>query len=505
MGRKLATPSTNHGGSHGGRSGRMEGKGNGLHKGRPVDASRLSTPALGTTIRPARAVITTAVAPTPPLGLLVPHNHPDDAMKRREDQSVDSRVTSSSSFVDTREKRVRHDHDLVYEKKRHFCPGDEMGSEALDYFNHSMRSGGSRGAGGLVGLAPSSSHSSLTTNPENNGSQRINNTELLLRNGMMLMKAQDPPDHHHHPALGVIPRNNGMDCLPSHLSHGGGEEQQQQQQQQTSQAQEQPASSSHTRVSCDRSQHISVVVTSSSSSTHAHGDREVEVDGDGRLSDVDMGMNTSNTSMTRVSVSTLISRQVTVDSLVSPLLRRDYDHSSDRHNPSSAVSSGHGHGGVVNSRLLGYLPSRNSFDSLASDVSVHSNISRQAQVSQHKSQVASGLYENIHPSSNSMLLMTTGPLTKDKDTTMPSTMTSTPRDTASAPAVPPPSSIQSVQSVPIHSQSVPPWLVQPVPVRPQSVPLPSAPSMVVTPKVPIALAKSFQSPRSKRSTFIEAI
>ena len=499
MGRKLATPSTNHGGSHGGRSGRMEGKGNGngLHKGRPVDVSRLSTPALGTTTRPARAVITTAVAPTPPLGLIVPHNHPDDAMKKGEGQSVDSRVTSSSSFVDTREKRVRHDHDLVYEKKRHFCPGDEMGSEALDYFNHSMRSGGSRcggggGAGGLGGLAPSSSHSSLTTNPENNGSQRISNTELLLRNGMMRMKAQDPPDHH--PALGAIPRNNGMDCLPSHLSHGGGEEQQQQ----TSQAQEQPASSSHTRVSCDRSQHISVVVTSSSSSTHAHGDREVEVDGDGRLSDVDMGMNTSNTSMTRVSVSTLISRQVTVDSLVSPLLRRDYDHSSDRHNPSSAVSSGHGHGGVVNSRPLGYLPSRNSFDSLASDVSIHSNISRQAQVSQHKSQVASGLYENIHPSSNSILLMMTGPLTKDKDTTMPSTMTS-------APTVPPPSSIQSVQSVPIHSQSVPRLLVQPVPVRPQSVPLPSAPSMVVTPKVPIALAKSFQSPRSKRSTFIEAI
>ena len=513
-------------------------------------------------------------------------------------------MTSPSPVMDTREERVRH--ALIHERKRHLSPDHEMNRDGSEYFTGSLKDGsiggnsaggstggggggsadsigggggGGRGGGGggvgrSIGLGTCSSHSSLTTNPEINDvvtaaggvvvagdgggiestSASINPHQIhqpgpgLSPHKMMTMMKHDWSEHPIVLALLGLPRNNGTDCLDglplSLVTHG-----------ETSQSlhgESIPSSTSSNHV--DNSHHIQSSIHSHEQEAR-HKERPEE-----RLSDVDMGMNTSNPSTTRVSFQ--ISRQVTIDSLVSPVLRseHDYHHAIDQqkmlvgamtvvHHGVEGGETGEGTGGEGGGggggiekggpgegqgpgRGSGHLPTRNSTDSLVSDWSLHSNrqIFTGNRPSHHQgtSGSASGLYDNLHHTHmthNSMMLMTTVSTSKGQDnTTTPATMIPMPSTLGG-------STVSSllVQPTPIHPQSVQPVLAQPVPIRPTSLPpylvhsvsthppsvapcsstfsssTSALPSRIASPAVPTSMGKSFQSPRSKRSNFIEAV
>ena len=499
------------GGGNGGSNGGIER--NGRDKGRPVDVSK--PPTLGVESRLAKALDSVPVVDNTLLGRTQNgQHHPVDRVSQNglnhpvervcQDPLVDgsSRVILSGGIiVDKREERVRQ--DLARERKKrqaHFS--DEIKHEDLDYFsgsiknssNNSSRGGGGDGDGDdrSVGMVQSSSHSSLTTNPENSGVNGSNisqfNSAGLLRNGMMLMMMMQESSEQH--GLKGLPRNNGSICLPSHLIDGSlpGVP--------LIPIDYEPALSSRT---C--SNHNQLLNSALIDTTTSKVDEDV-------VSVVDLGMNTPNSMLSRGG-STHLGRQMTVDSLVSPLLRSGFD-SSSHHNPSPVFSS-HSDG-LVGGGRGGHLPTRPSSDSLASDLSIHS--CRQAQASQQKSQVAAGLYDNIHPTNNSMLLMMTGPIAKTDVKASDFIMF---QPTAVQPLAVQPSTGQLLASQllagqPLSSQAVAghPLADQSLAVKSSYSPLSSGPpssvpSRVVSPTVPTTLAKSFQSPRSKRSTFIEAV
>ena len=496
-------------------------------------------------------------------------------------------MTSPSHVMDTREERVRH--ALLHERKRHLSPDHEMNQDGSEYFTGSLKDGstggsigGSIGGGGgggggrgggngrSVGLGTCSSHSSLTTNPENNDvvtaaggvvagdgggiestSASITPHQIhqpgpgLSPHKMMTIMKHDWSDHPIVQALVGLPRNNGTDCLDglplSLVTHG--------EKSQSVHGESIPASTSSTQnTSLSNHHNQSSIHNKSSIHSREHEERHQERPEERheeRLSDVDMGMNTSNPSTTLVSFQ--ISRQVTIDSLVSPVLRSEHDHRHANEQQKLLVGAmtvlhhgvgegetgeGGGEKGVAGQGSgSGHLPTRNSTDSLVSDWSLHSNrqIFGGNRPSQHQGvSGGSGLYDNLHHTHlthNSMLLMTTASTSKENDNNH------TPATTIPMPSSLGVNAVPSllVQPTPKHPQSVQPVLAQPVPIRPTSLPpylvhsvsthppsvapcsstfsssTSALPSRIASPAVPTSMGKSFQSPRSKRSNFIEAV